>query len=275
MKVAKVMTREVVSVASDCPLDEAIRLFESCRFRHLPVEERGLLVGMISDRDIALSTGWVLAAYRQGEDGSAPSTVGQIMHEEIVSLTPDSPLSKAAAIVLDNRVGAVPVVKGQELAGIVTTTDLLRACFGRDADSDFRVPDGMSVEDAMSKDVRTASPETQLADAIDLCKGSSVRHLPIVDDGSLVGMISDRDLRFGLGQEIISDMLAQEEGRLEITQTPISALMSLQVVTIEAGEPLARAAELMLEHGFSALPVVRGGALVGIVTNTDILRSCA
>jgi acetoin utilization protein AcuB len=274
MKVAKVMTREVVSVASDCPLDEAIRLFESCRFRHLPVEEKGRLVGMISDRDIALSTGWVLAAYRQGEDGSAPSTVGQIMHEDIVSLTPDSPLSKAAAVVLDNRVGAVPVVKGQELAGIVTTTDLLRACFGRDADSDFRVPDGMSVEDAMSKDVRTASSDTQLADAIDLCKGSSVRHLPIVDEGSLVGMISDRDLRYGLGQEIISDMLAQEEGRLEITQTPISALMSLEVVTIDVAEPLARAAELMLEHGFSALPVMRGGTLVGIVTNTDILRSC-
>lgn len=274
MKVSKVMTREVISVAPECPLDEAIRLFESCRFRHLPVSDKGRLVGMISDRDIALATGWILAAYRQGEDGSGPLTVGQIMREEVHTVTPGSPLSEAAAIVLDNRVGAVPVVTTGELAGLVTTTDLLRACHSAEADSDWRVPEGMGVQSAMSTDVRLASPDMQMADAIDICKAEAVRHLPVVENGVLVGMISDRDLRFGLGQEIISDMLAQDEGRLEIPQTPLSALMSMEVVTIGSEASLGEAASLMLDKGFSALPVLRDGKVAGIVTNTDVLRSC-
>ncbi|MCB9914621.1 MAG: CBS domain-containing protein [Planctomycetes bacterium] len=275
MKVAKVMTREVITVAPDCPLDEAIRLFESCRFRHLPVVEKGRLLGMISDRDIALSTGWILQAYRQDSEGSGPSTVGQIMHEHVRSVGPNAPLSEAATIVLDHRVGAVPVVTDGELQGLVTTTDLLRACHAPSADSDWRVPEGMLVQDAMTRDVRTAGPDMLMEDAIDLCQHESVRHLPVVESGRIVGMVSDRDLRFGLGQEIISDMLAQEEGRLEVPQTPLSALMSMEVVTIGAHESLAKAAEQILQHGFSALPVVKDGKLVGILTNTDILRSCA
>ncbi len=273
MKVSKIMTSEVVSVAPDCPLDEAIRLFESCHFRHLPVAAKEGLVGMISDRDIALATGWILAAYRQGEDSSGPSSVQQVMHEGVNTLGPDAVISEAAAIVLDNRVGAVPIIKNNELRGLVTTTDLLKACLALDADSDWRIPEGMRVEAAMSKDVCTATPKMHMEQAIELCQSEAVRHLPIVEGGTLVGMISDRDLRFGLGQEIISDMLAQDEGRLEIPQTPLSALMSMEVVTIGADEPLTRAAEVMLEHGFSALPVLHGGKLVGIVTSTDVLRS--
>ena len=275
MKVSRIMTREAISVAPECPLDEAIRLFESCRFRHLPVAEKGKLVGLISDRDIALTTGWILAAYRQGEDASGPSRVEEIMRRDIRSLGPGDPLSEAAAIALDHRIGAIPIVSHGELEGIVTTTDLLRACHAADADSDWRVPEGMSVRDAMTKDVRTASPDMLMEAAIDLCQQDSIRHLPVVEDGALVGMVSDRDLRFGLGQEIVSDMLAQEEGRLEVPQTPLSALMSLEVVTIGEAESLGRATEVMLEHGFSALPVLKDGRLVGILTNTDILRSCA
>lgn len=274
MKVSKVMTREVISVAPECPLDEAIRLFESCRFRHLPVAQKGELVGMISDRDIALATGWILTAYRQGEDSSGPSKVEEIMRREVVSLGPGEPLSAAAAVVLDHRVGAIPIEAGGELQGIVTTTDLLRACRSADADSDWRLPDGVKVVQAMTRDVRTVEPELLMEDAIDLCQEEHIRHLPIVEGGKLVGMVSDRDLRFGLGQEIVSDMLAEEEGRLEIPQTPLSALMSLEVVTICAEASLAEAADVLLERGFSALPVLEGNCLVGILTSTDLLRSC-
>ena len=122
MKVSRIMTREAISVAPECPLDEAIRLFESCRFRHLPVAEKGKLVGLISDRDIALTTGWILAAYRQGEDAAGPSRVDEIMRRDIRSLGPGDPLSEAAAIALDHRVGAIPIVSHGELEGIVTTT---------------------------------------------------------------------------------------------------------------------------------------------------------
>jgi acetoin utilization protein AcuB len=133
----------------------------------------------------------------------------------------------------------------------------------------------MLVGASMTTEVCTANPEMMMEDAIDLCQEHSMRHLPILEQGALVGMISDRDLRFGLGQEIVSDIRAQEEGRMEIPRTQVSALMSADVITIGADRTLEHAAETMLEHGFSALPVVRKGELVGILTNTDILRSCS
>ena len=72
-------------------------------------------------------------------------------------------------------------------------------------------------------------------------------------------------------------MLAQDEGRLEIPQTPLSALMSMEVVTIGADTKLSQAADIMLEHGFSALPVVRDGRLAGgtqavLIPPTRLLR---
>ena len=274
MRVSEIMTREVVSVPSGCPLDEAIRLFESCRFHHLPVADKGRLIGMISDRDIALATGWILASYRSTEDNSGPETVGQIMRTEIFTLPVNASVNDAAALMLDNRISAVPLLEDDKLVGIVTSTDLLRACRADSPGFDWKIDPKAKVESAMSKQLHTVDPDQTMADAIDICQNGSVRHLLVVEASRLVGILSDRDLRFGLGQEIVSDLVAQDEGRMEIPRTPLSALMATEVVTIQAGEALVTAADSMLENGFSSLPVMKGHQLVGIITQTDVLRSC-
>ncbi len=274
MRTSEIMTREVVSVAPEYTLDETIRLFEACRFRHLPVLEKGCLVGMISDRDIALATGWILASYRHAKENSGPQTVGQIMRTDVITMAPDSTINAVAKLMLDKRINSVPLIEEDQLAGLVTTTDLLRACRHGKSGFDWKIREGARVEESMSTEVCTITPDQLMTEAIDLCQDESVRHLPVLDAGELVGIISDRDLRFGLGQEIVSDMVAQEEGRLEVPRTPLSALMTTTVVTINALESLEAAADSMLEHGFSALPVVQGGQLIGIITQTDVLRSC-
>jgi len=274
MKVADIMTREVLSAAPDCPLDEAIRLFESCNFRHLPVADKGQLVGVISDRDVALATGWILASYRHADESSGPKLVGQIMREGVHTLAPDAEITDAAELILDNRIGALPLIEEGLLVGLVTTTDLLRACREERAGLDWSIHEGAVVASAMTTDVHTISPDASMSEALDLCNENTLRHLPVIESSDLIGMISDRDLRFGLGQEIVSDLVAQEEGRMELSRTPISALMTTEVVTIGHRELLTTAADSMLKHGFSALPVLKDGELVGILTQTDILRSC-
>jgi len=268
------MTREVVTVPPDCPLDDAIRLFESCRFRHLPVTEKDRLVGLISDRDIALATGWILSNYRNAHESSGPKTVGEIMRVEVLTLGVDASIHEVAAVVLDHRIGAVPLLDGDKLVGIITTTDLLRASRTEPGQSDWHIRPEVRVRESMSTTLSIVEPDQTMEEAIDLCRNGSVRHLPVVEAGRLVGIISDRDLRFGLGQEIVSDLVAQEEGRLEVPRTPLSALMATDLVTIEPQAPLTAAADLMLKHGFSALPVLDGGRLIGIITQTDVLRSC-
>lgn len=274
MRISEIMTREPVSVPSDCSLDDAIRLFESCRFRHLPVADKGRLIGLISDRDIALATGWILASYRNTGENSGPETVGQIMKNEVFTLPVDASVNEAAAVMLDNRISAVPLLKGDQLVGIVTSTDLLRACRADSPGFDWKIDEAAKVEGSMSSQLWTVDPDQAMADALDICQSGSVRHLLVVESGRLVGILSDRDLRFGLGQEIVSDQVAQDEGRMEVPTTPLSALMATEVVTIKTGEALTAAADLMLEHGFSSLPVMKEGRLVGIITQTDVLRSC-
>jgi CBS domain-containing protein len=274
MKVSEIMTREVLYAAPDCPLDEAIRLFETHGFRHLPVVESGRLIGMISDRDVALATGWILSSYRSSEDGNGPQTVGEVMKTGIRCLPDHATVNQAAALMLDDRISALPLLNDRLLVGLITTTDLLRTCRVDDPGFDWKIRPDATVSAWMSKEVRTIDPDMQMFDALDVCKDGAVRHLPVIEGGKLVGMVSDRDLRFGLGQEIASDMVAQGEGRMELTQTPISALMTTEVVTIGSKALLSEAADKMLERGFSALPVVDGDELVGIITQTDILRSC-
>lgn len=98
-----------------------------------------------------------------------------------------------------------------------------------------------------------------------------VRHLPIVDHGQLVGIVSDRDLR-----EVTSRLL--REGVTSTgpsLSTPIGAVMSSDVLSVDPETDLAEACDLMIEHRVGALPVVVTGTdeLVGIVSYVDLLRA--
>jgi len=98
-----------------------------------------------------------------------------------------------------------------------------------------------------------------------------VRHLPIVDDGQMVGIVSDRDLR-----EVTSRLLAEGVTDLSgILNAPVADIMSADVVSIDPESDLAEAADLMIERRIGALPVVAPGTdrLVGIISYVDILRA--
>lgn len=115
----------------------------------------------------------------------------------------------------------------------------------------------MFVEQVMTTSVVTATPETTAGRARDLLQEGGFRHLPVVRSGRLVGMVSDRDLR-------AARALAEDP--------PVGRLGSADVMTVDPGTPVEEAARLMLEHKIGALPVVRDGALVGIVTESDVFR---
>lgn len=130
-----------------------------------------------------------------------------------------------------------------------------------------------SVEDVMTRNVVTITDTAPIADALEILSRQEIRHLPVVDDdGEVVGMLSDRDLRdIGVPLVVDEDRLTRLRARLA---TPVSELMSANVISLEPSDGLSDAVDRMLGERIGAIPVIDPDTneLVGIVSYVDLLR---
>jgi len=120
---------------------------------------------------------------------------------------------------------------------------------------------GQQVCDAMSSDIITASPETTIKDAASIMKLHRISALLILQDKSLVGILTDRDLR----SRVLAKGVADSES--------IGAVMTEMPRTIDETRYLYDAHLKMMSEGVHHLPVMSNGKTVGIVTLSDILRA--
>src|SRR4029453_2418199 len=99
-----------------------------------------------------------------------------------------------------------------------------------------------------------------------------IRHLPVTDDdGKLLGIITDRDIRLNLPSKATS--LSVWEINHLLSKLTVDEVMTRTVITVGPDRPAREAAQLMVDHQIGALPVEDGGRLIGIVTETDLLRA--
>lgn len=127
------------------------------------------------------------------------------------------------------------------------------------------------VRDIMTSPALTIAPDTTAPTAIALMRQHNIRHLPVVESGRLVGMISRGDLReASIAAGINAD---QYELHFMLNKLTVAKLMSRKVHTITPDALIVHAAELMTDNKIAGLPVVdeRGG-VVGIITESDLLR---
>jgi acetoin utilization protein AcuB len=116
----------------------------------------------------------------------------------------------------------------------------------------------MLVQNRMTKNPETISPDEFLASGLVKMHEGGFRRLPVIKDDKLIGIITDRDLR-------------EHAGLLE--RTKISSAMTKDLMTVTPRATLEQAAKLMLSHKISGLPVTDAGRLVGIITTSDILQT--
>lgn len=123
MFVGKRMTKKVIAAAAEDTLKRAADLLAANRIHHLPVVRGGMLVGIVSDSDIRN------AAVRDPSYGGAAGekTVGEIMTREVITVTPWDTVEDAVLVLQKKRLGALPVVEGSRLVGIITKADVLSA----------------------------------------------------------------------------------------------------------------------------------------------------
>jgi acetoin utilization protein AcuB len=126
MFVGKRMTRDPMTVSPDDPLAKAARILRERGFHHLPVVEGGKLVGILSDTD--LRNAFLAATPPEGAEGQpGDRPVRSVMRTEVWSLTPGDSLEDALLILSREKFGALPVLEGDRLVGILTRVDLLNA----------------------------------------------------------------------------------------------------------------------------------------------------
>ena len=130
----------------------------------------------------------------------------------------------------------------------------------------------MIVEEIMTKNPSTVKADSPLLDAVELLQSLAVRHLPVVnDEGDLVGMLSDRDLR-----SLTIDMVRAREPIGTVVMRggwPVTELMRADVISVNPDAEVADVIDLMLGNKIGAVPVVDGeGTIVGMVSYVDILR---
>ena len=122
----------------------------------------------------------------------------------------------------------------------------------------------------MSRSVVTLAPEQTLREAINLLQSEHVRHMPVVGDAGVVGIVTDRDVKRAT-PSLLSGIDRSEYERVLETTTVVH-FMTRDPLTVTPKSQLKAAVQIFIDRKVGALPVVEEGRLVGILTDIDILR---
>lgn len=192
-------------------------------------------------------------------------TVRDFMHRYLEVVPQDTTVLIAAERMGARRIGSVLVESvdaKRGLPGIVTETDLVRKVLAAGLD-----PTVTMVDQVMAGPIVTIGPERSMLDASHLMETNHVRHLCALESGEIVGLISVRDL--------VRSFVDAESGpvrELEDVYRPLSVLMATAIGTIRSEESILAAARHMSEKRIGSLLTIEAGEIVGIVTESDLVR---
>lgn len=143
----------------------------------------------------------------------------------------------------------------------------------------------------MNPDVVVCSPEDTIGDVARLLKQNNISGLPVVDDGKVVGIVSEGDLLkllevpdhsglwlpspFEVFEVPIRELINWEETKRmldDVGSKPVEEIMNKRVYTVSPEDSIEKASTIITKHKINRLPVIEGGLLVGIVTRGDIIR---
>ena len=127
------------------------------------------------------------------------------------------------------------------------------------------------VRDYMTPDPQTLDVESTLLDAVLLIRRAELRHIPIMEDGRVVGILTDRDVG-RVAPSVLGSGSPQEYNRF-FEETRAGKVMTRNLVSIAPEAPLAEAVNLLYKNKLGCLPVLDGDRLIGIITVSDMLRA--
>lgn len=259
MKIGEIMTKEVVSVNKNEDLYHVLTLLEKHNITKLPVVEDGKVVGIVTDNKIADKLGTV----RTKGVPAARMHASTVMEKKFDAISPDMEVKDILKKVGEPGPTMLPVVMDNELVGVVTKADLLPL-----------VKDETPVTEIMTIPVLTVRPDDRVIHARRIMFDNEVARLPVVQNGMVIGLISDKEIAFAFAELRKNVSLGQQQSRLK--NLLVEDIMERNVVTAPDTITVKDAAELMMKHEIGCVPLVNGdGKIRGIITRTDVLKHYA
>ncbi len=307
VKVSEVMRREVATVRPDSPVTEAVELLLDKDFTALPViNGQGRVVGMVSDTDLLTRGGMTVTLslkratdldYVRGLHDSLDNParkVSEVMTREVVTVSPDMILGRAAKVMVEKRLKRLPVVDGEgKLVGILGRLDILNtiaAVHMPEWHPEARpLGEQATVGDVMTREVPTVRDSATVEEIFGLLVASSHKRVVVVDEARrVVGIIADSDLISRVSRESWPGIMEVLISRVPLGKISAEArrhiqklrgrfareFMTREVITVNEKMPVASALALSAEKRAKRMPVVDAeGRLVGIVGRTEMMRA--
>ena len=184
-------------------------------------------------------------------------------------VSPEDSLSKVARLMITSGISQLPVFSGEKMDGIVTDDAIIQgAVVGKWGNT--------KVEDIMTKKPLLVEENESVGAVLSLFKEQGISHAPIVKDGSLVGIVSIKDIITGIFQPKQSQKLGDISGeKVQVLSISAKGIMTKPVITVLPENILKDAVEKMQKFTISSLVVISKGRPAGILTKRDLLEPLA
>jgi CBS domain-containing protein len=263
------MTKKVITTTPTTHLNDARLVMDAENIRALPVLKDDKLVGIVTYRGLLRTDVSALSDQPWQKDFDLKKyIIEDVMTQGVLSTRPEALMPKAARVMMENKITALPVMEGDKLVGILTSTDLFRFIV---AEIDT-LNEKISVSDYMTAEVVTLAHDDSLLEAHRLMGVKRIRALPVVDNNEkLIGIVTRTDLLGASPSRFVSRN--QQDFSISIEQEKVERIMSTHLITIGPDASIAEAAELMRANKIHSLPVVNEkGEMIGIITEIDLFQ---
>ncbi len=263
------MSSPVTTISPETSLLDARQIMDAKKIRALPVLIEGELVGIVTRRGLLRTDIPALSERAWSSDLDLKGAeVSGIMTKNPITVPDSGPLPKAARVMLENKITAIPVVDAnRKMVGIITTSDIFRFV-------QAELPglkENLVVKDYMTSRVVTLDPDDSLLEAHRLMGLERIRSIPVVLDNQLLGIVTRTDLLSNDNSRFLSRNNREESIRVLIRS--VEQIMTRKVITINPDASLVETAKSMLEKKVHCLPVMdEKHKLAGIITESDLFR---
>ena len=280
--VMSIATKKVVTAPQTATIKEAAETMVKNQFRRLPITDPGSdkLLGIVTIMDILdfLGGGDKYKIFEERHQDNFPAAVNEpvrmIMTRGVEVINTKDSINVALTKMMDKGVGALPIVDTEHhITGIVSESDLMMLLAG--------VLNEEVVEDYMTRNVISTTPGTRIEGASKIMVRNKLRRIPVVgeerktphpEDDKIVGIVTATDILEFLGKNSAFEHMITNSAE-EVLNTTITEIMEPNVISVTSATRLGDVCDIMEEKDIGGLPVVIEDQLVGIITESDILRA--